>query len=87
LFSAKVICDPFRAEKELGWKARRSMEEIMDDAWRWDWMLMHFFLRWQSNNPYGYGESSASETDYILKLKKQESFGSPSFRLPAPAVL
>ncbi len=35
--------DPSKAEKELGWKARRGIEEMCVDSWRW-----------QSKNPKGY---------------------------------
>ena len=35
--------DAFKAEKELGWKATRTLDEMMEDTWRW-----------QSNNPNGY---------------------------------
>lgn len=35
--------DPSLAEKELGWKAMKGIDEMCTDAWRW-----------QSNNPRGY---------------------------------
>ncbi|MFZ6049006.1 UDP-glucose 4-epimerase GalE [Pseudomonas sp. CR3202] len=35
--------DPMRAEKELGWRAKRGLQQMMADAWRW-----------QSSNPSGY---------------------------------
>jgi UDP-glucose 4-epimerase len=35
--------DPSKAERELGWKAQRGLEEMCADAWRW-----------QSLNPQGY---------------------------------
>jgi UDP-glucose 4-epimerase len=38
-----VYADPARAEKELGWKAERGLEEICRDAWNW-----------QRKNPKGY---------------------------------
>lgn len=39
-----VCCaDPAKAERELGWKARYTLEDMMRDAWNW-----------QSRNPYGY---------------------------------
>jgi UDP-glucose 4-epimerase len=38
-----VWADPSLAERELGWRARRSVEEMCADAWRW-----------QSQNPDGY---------------------------------
>jgi len=41
---AELWSDPSRAEKELGWKARIGLEEMMQDTWRW-----------QSMNPQGFG--------------------------------
>jgi UDP-glucose 4-epimerase len=40
---ATCYADPTKAEKELGWKARRGLDEMMRDAWRW-----------QQMNPNGY---------------------------------
>ncbi len=40
---AQCYADPSFAEKELGWKAERGVEEMAEDTWRW-----------QSNNPNGY---------------------------------
>ncbi|MGV1045277.1 UDP-glucose 4-epimerase GalE [Limnohabitans sp.] len=40
---ATCYADPAKAERELGWKARRDLDEMMRDAWRW-----------QSTNPDGY---------------------------------
>lgn len=40
---ATCYADPSKAERELGWKARRRLDEMMRDAWRW-----------QSMNPDGY---------------------------------
>lgn len=45
---AAYWADPTRAEKELEWKATRSLEEMCADAWRW-----------QSLYPNGYGGSTA----------------------------
>ncbi len=42
---AEFWCDPTRAQEELGWKARRGIEEMCRDTWNW-----------QSKNPNGYGE-------------------------------
>ncbi len=39
-----VWADPALAERELGWKAERDLDDICVDAWRW-----------QSKNPEGYG--------------------------------
>ena len=40
---AQCYADPHLAERVLGWKAKRSLEEMCADAWRW-----------QSRNPDGY---------------------------------
>jgi UDP-glucose 4-epimerase len=40
---ATCYADPAKAERDLGWKARRGLGEMMRDAWRW-----------QSMNPDGY---------------------------------
>ena len=40
---AECWADPSLAAKELGWKAKRGIEEMCADAWRW-----------QSQNPWGY---------------------------------
>ncbi len=41
--SAICYADPTKAEKELGWKAERGLDEMCADAWRW-----------QEANPDGY---------------------------------
>lgn len=40
---AECWSDPARAKQELGWVARRSLEQMLADAWRW-----------QSQNPNGF---------------------------------
>lgn len=40
---ATCYSDPSKAERELGWKAKRDLPEMMRDAWRW-----------QQMNPNGY---------------------------------
>jgi UDP-glucose 4-epimerase len=40
---ASSFADPSRAQKEMGWTARRFLDDICRDAWRW-----------QSQNPNGY---------------------------------
>lgn len=40
---ATCYADPARAERELGWKARRGLDQMLQDAWRW-----------QSMNPNGF---------------------------------
>ena len=38
--------DPSKAERELGWKAEKTLEEMCRDSWRW-----------QKNNPNGYEDT------------------------------
>jgi len=40
---AECYADPTKAERELGWKAERGIDEMCRDAWRW-----------QSKNPQGF---------------------------------
>lgn len=40
---AMCYCDASKAERELNWKAQRGLDEMCEDAWRW-----------QSQNPNGY---------------------------------
>jgi len=40
---AVCYADPTKAQKELGWKARRGIDEMCEDVWRW-----------QVSNPNGY---------------------------------
>ena len=42
---AKCYADASKAKAELDWQAQRGIEEMCEDAWRW-----------QSSNPNGYGE-------------------------------
>lgn len=42
---AQCYADPSLAKKELGWQAKRGVDEMCKDAWRW-----------QSGNPKGYGK-------------------------------
>ena len=41
---AQCYADPAKAERELGWKAQRGLDEMCEDTWRW-----------QSLNPDGFG--------------------------------
>ncbi|MGH3359393.1 MAG: UDP-glucose 4-epimerase GalE [Nocardioidaceae bacterium] len=43
---AAFWADPSRAEKELGWRATRSVDDMCADVWRW-----------QSQNPHGYPDA------------------------------
>lgn len=40
---ATCYADPAKAKRELGWEAKRGLEEMCEDSWRW-----------QSQNPNGY---------------------------------
>ncbi|MCE0496045.1 UDP-glucose 4-epimerase GalE [Vibrio salinus] len=42
---AECWADPSKAQKDLGWKAKRTLEDMTRDSWLW-----------QSNNPDGYPE-------------------------------
>lgn len=42
---AACYADPAKAKEELGWVAKRNLEEMCEDSWRW-----------QSTNPNGYEE-------------------------------
>ncbi|MCM5703401.1 UDP-glucose 4-epimerase GalE [Larsenimonas salina] len=44
---AQCYADPAYAETELGWTAKKGIEAMMADTWRW-----------QYNNPHGYGSDS-----------------------------
>ena len=43
---ARNYCDPSKAFREMGWKAEKGIEEMCRDSYRW-----------QSRNPFGYGET------------------------------
>eukprot|EP00922_Rhytidocystis_sp_ex-Travisia-forbesii_P007729 GHVS01011426.1.p1 GENE.GHVS01011426.1~~GHVS01011426.1.p1 ORF type:complete len:394 (+),score=64.03 GHVS01011426.1:94-1275(+) len=45
-----VVADATKAEKELGWKATRTIEEACASSWKW-----------QSTNPYGYYAAPPSD--------------------------
>ena len=40
-----VYADPAKSAEKLGWKAEYGLEDMVQDAWKW-----------QSQNPMGYGE-------------------------------
>ncbi len=43
---AQTWADPSKAERELGWKALRGLDEMCVDSWRW-----------QESNPNGFGDA------------------------------
>ncbi len=40
---ATCYADPTKAERELGWKAKRGLDQMMHDAWRWQLMNLDKF--------------------------------------------
>jgi UDP-glucose 4-epimerase len=46
--AAICFADPSKARDELGWTAKKGIEEMCEDSWRW-----------QQNNPNGYSEETA----------------------------
>lgn len=46
---AECWADPSKAAGELGWRAKRGLEVMMLDAWRW-----------QKNNPHGYSQEAST---------------------------
>jgi UDP-glucose 4-epimerase len=48
---AQCYANPLLAEKELGWKAEKGIDEMCADSWRW-----------QSNNPNGYNVDESSQS-------------------------
>jgi UDP-glucose 4-epimerase len=54
-----LTANPSRANKELGWKAERTIEEACIDLWRWT-----------ENNPQGYRQSPPDHLLEKLKANK-----------------
>ncbi|WP_113928357.1 UDP-glucose 4-epimerase GalE [Bacillus sp. P14.5] len=52
---AKCFANPSKAERELGWKADKGLQEMCEDTWRW-----------QSQNPEGYVKENKGEGALIL---------------------
>ena len=52
-----LTANPTRANKELGWKAKRTLEDACADLWRWT-----------ENNPQGYRQQPPKE--FVEALKK-----------------
>jgi UDP-glucose 4-epimerase len=44
-----LTADPRLANRELNWKAEKTLDEMCADLWRW-----------QRNNPHGYNTSTSS---------------------------
>lgn len=57
-----LTSNPSRANRELGWKAKRTMEDACDDLWRWT-----------ENNPEGYRQQPPKHL--LERLEKLKSEG------------
>jgi len=44
-----VVANPAKAEKDFGWKVKRGLQDMCNDAWKW-----------QSANPYGFEEAPSA---------------------------
>ena len=44
---AMYTADPTRAREEMGWEAKRDLDDMCTDLWRW-----------QTNNPNGYRDAA-----------------------------
>jgi UDP-glucose 4-epimerase len=54
----QAYADPAKAKSQLAWTAKRDLQAMMRDAWRW-----------QSMNPYGYGEPILSRVAHSLNVE------------------
>lgn len=59
----EYFADPTLAREELGWKAERGLEEMVQDNWRW-----------QSSNPTGYPDNSPNSA---VELQQDEGLEIP----------
>lgn len=51
---AVCYADPVKAEKNLGWTAKKGIDEMCEDVWRW-----------QINNPNGYDKNQDTESPHF----------------------
>jgi len=60
---AECWADTTKARQELGWQARRTLQDMVTDAWRW-----------QSNNPQGYilSKIDADDQNSHVRLLRDE---------------
>jgi len=59
-----LTANPTRANRELKWKAERTLEDACEDLWRW-----------VKNNPQGYRQSPP---DFLLEALKEKRKASSS---------
>lgn len=57
-----LTSNPSRANKELGWKAEKTLEDACEDLWRWT-----------KNNPQGYRQDPPKELLDALKVGKSDA--------------
>lgn len=57
-----LTANPSRANKELAWKAQRTLEEACEDLWQWT-----------KNNPQGYRQQPPQELLNNLKKQREEA--------------
>lgn len=46
---ATVVANAAKAKADFGWETKRNLKDMCESAWKW-----------QSANPYGYGEAPSS---------------------------
>lgn len=56
-----LTSNPSRANKELGWKTERTLEQACEDLWKWT-----------RNNPEGYRQNPPKELVETVKESKTE---------------
>ncbi|KAF8958373.1 hypothetical protein BGZ46_001982 [Entomortierella lignicola] len=68
---ATVIADPSLAERELGWKAERTLKDMCRDLWKW-----------QTLNPDGYSSSTESPVIPTSRTRTQSSYKELQLKKP-----
>ncbi|KAF9566433.1 hypothetical protein EC968_003744 [Mortierella alpina] len=71
-----VVADPTLSERELGWRAEKTLQDMCDDLWRW-----------QSQNPEGYASDSDSDSDSASSGASTPTTPTPMPHAPAEIVL
>ncbi|KAF9981794.1 hypothetical protein BGZ75_006867 [Mortierella antarctica] len=69
-----VVADPTLSERELGWRAEKTLQDMCDDLWRW-----------QSQNPEGYASDSESDSDSAASGASTPTTPTPTPTPHAPA--
>ncbi|KAF9900172.1 hypothetical protein EC991_007805 [Linnemannia zychae] len=71
-----VIADPSLSERELGWKAEKTMQDMCDDLWRW-----------QTQNPDGYATAMETSAPTTPTPAPHATFVLPTTLLPIVTAL